>query len=242
MKKCPACGASVKLENLERHVRNQHPRDGVDLSGLITVRERRQVERSAASRHRRTVTPGGRRLALVAAVLIAAIVALVIWNPFRTGVWVGEVAPDFRLTTSDDRPFTLSDTRGAPVLLVFMDCDCPHCENEAKYVLRFVHVNYSGAVQFVSVSVDFYMDSDTPERISAKKEEWHTPWTYVRDEGQRVSSRYGAPPTPLSFVLDPAGKVVWRLEGQAPDGYETYRVALDHALALQPAPPLCGSR
>ena len=30
-KKCPVCGVSVKLENLERHLRNQHPRADVDL-------------------------------------------------------------------------------------------------------------------------------------------------------------------------------------------------------------------
>jgi len=229
MKKCPACGASVKLENLERHVRNQHPREDVDLSATVTETERRQAVRSAAPR-RRKVTPGGFRIVLIVAAIVAIILAVAIINPFRSRVQVGEVAPDFTLTTSTGEVFTLSDTRGTPVLLEFMDVDCGYCQQEAEFVLRFVYANYSGGVRFVSVSADFKDDPDTDERLEQFKERRHTPWTYMRDEGQRVSSRYGAPPTPLAFILDREGVVVERIEGMAPDGYARYAAALDRVL------------
>src|SRR3989304_9699704 len=45
-KKCPVCGVSVKLENLERHVRNQHPRASVDLTSLLSAEERMETTRA----------------------------------------------------------------------------------------------------------------------------------------------------------------------------------------------------
>ena len=42
--KCPVCGVSVKLENLERHVRTQHPRADVDLTQTLTPEQRRELD------------------------------------------------------------------------------------------------------------------------------------------------------------------------------------------------------
>src|SRR3972149_4724491 len=100
MKKCPVCGASVKLENFERHVKNQHPRDNVDLYSAITKEERREVTQVEA-RRRQKVTPGGFRIVLIVAAIVAIILAVAIINPFRYGPGIGQTGPDFRLTTTE---------------------------------------------------------------------------------------------------------------------------------------------
>ena len=43
MKKCPVCGVPVKAENLERHVRNQHPHAEVNPDTLLTEDEKAEV-------------------------------------------------------------------------------------------------------------------------------------------------------------------------------------------------------
>jgi len=55
MKKCPVCGASVKVENLERHVEDKHPRAKVDLSKLVTKEEKEAAKPKKARRARRPV-------------------------------------------------------------------------------------------------------------------------------------------------------------------------------------------
>src|SRR5207247_1459115 len=79
--KCPVCGVSVKLENLERHVTSQHPRAKVDLSRELTDEQRQELvaKRAAARPH---LTRGGRRLILAKTIVIAAILVLILVNPF----------------------------------------------------------------------------------------------------------------------------------------------------------------
>jgi hypothetical protein len=50
MKKCPVCGVSVKLENMERHVKTQHPREEVDLRSLLTEEETVQAKAVKSTR------------------------------------------------------------------------------------------------------------------------------------------------------------------------------------------------
>jgi len=228
MKKCPACGASVKLENLERHVKNQHPRETVDLSKMITKEERRKVVEEE-TRRRRTVTPGGFIIVLIVAAIVALILAVAILNPF--GLGAGSGAPDFRLDDTTGSEIHLNDLRGRPVFLEFMDVDCHFCESEARDVLRFVYDNYSSSVTFISVDVNFVGSQDNVNRINTFKLTYDTPWRYALDVDGEVTRLYGVSSTPTTFILDSTGKIVEKIVGAAPGGYHTYAAALDEALA-----------
>ena len=230
MKKCPVCGASVKLENLERHVKNRHPRDTVDLSSAITKEERRKVTQVEAQR-RQKITPGGFRIVLVVAAIVAIILAVAIINPFNTGPGVNQGAPDFTLTTTEGSTFRLSEALSVqPVLLEFMDVDCEYCQQEAGNVLRYVYQNYSGRVRFLSVDVNFVGAEDDAGRIATFKATYGTPWSYALDDDGKTTRAYGVNSTPTTFIINASGKIVEKIVGAAPGGYTAYQSALDEAL------------
>jgi peroxiredoxin len=220
----------VKLENFEKHGRNQHPREEVDFSTAITKEERRKVVQAEA-RSRRTVTPGGFRIVLVVATIIAIIVAVAIINPFRVGPGVGQIAPDFTLDTTDGSRITLYDLRDQPVLLEFMDVDCPACIAEAD-VLPTVYAAYSGRVHFLSVDVNFVKEPDNAFRINEFRTNHNTLWPYMLDVEGKTTRAFGVDSTPTTFILDAEGKVVQKIVGSAPGGAATYAAALDDALQV----------
>lgn len=225
-KKCPVCGVSVKVENLERHVRNQHPRAQVDREELLTSEERRSVE-DAKSAERPRMTRRGKQLVAVAAIVVVVLFVLLAFNPFRPiGVQVGQQAPNFTLSADNGGSLTLSSLRGKPVLLEFMDVDCHYCQQEAP-VLVTVYQNYSGQVNFLSVDANIIGTVDTMSRIDTFKTSYGTTWTYVLADPATVQT-YGITGTPTTFILDKNGVVVQVIAQEV--GYATFAAALNQAL------------
>ncbi len=206
-KKCPVCGVPVKIENLERHLRNQHPRADVDLEVALTPEERRQSHEATAAA-RPALTQGGKRLIAIVAVVLVIVLAIVILNPFgRVGPGVGQVAPDFTLATSTGGSVTLSSLRGSWVVLVeFMDPDCGACQNEAP-TLASLYANFSARVRFLSVDVDFVGAADSNAKIASFKSTYGTSWDYMLDTTHAVTNAYGVGSTPTTFILDRNGVV-----------------------------------
>ena len=216
MKKCPVCGVSVKVENLQRHVHDQHPRSGVDLDSILTEKEVQEIRRPAGSAPVK-MTRRGKILAVVVALVLVGVVAAVIYNASQNvGLKVGQVAPDFTEPTSDGGSVHLYALRGQPVLLEFMDVDCPHCVNEARDVLRPLYLHYWLGPQ------------DTVPGINTFRTTYSTPWTYALYD-PIVNQAYGITGTPTIYVLDPRGVIVAAYFGET--AYATLAAALDRALA-----------
>jgi peroxiredoxin len=219
MKKCPVCGVSVKVENLERHVKNQHPRDTVDLSQALSE-EDRQTIKEQKSGGRSGLTRGGRRILVAVAVVIAAIVVVAVVLPslIPAPVNVGNPAPNWTLTSTEGVTITLSAWRGYPVLMEFMDVDCPYCQEEAP-VLSSIFPNYSArGVHFVSIDVNFEGQADTPARIATFQSQYNTPWSYCLDPNglSGVAHLYGVSSTPSSFIINKDGTVNAKIIGAQP--------------------------
>jgi peroxiredoxin len=197
-KRCPLCRASVKLENLERHARRAHPGRKVDFG----LREDERDALEAAARRRPTFRRTERLLYPVLAVLVvvAILVVVVVYTPPHGSHEEG-TAPDFALTSSDGRVVRLSDYRGQPILLDFMDTDCHFCQEETSTVLVPLHASYGDRVVFLSVDVSFVGPPDTFEDIKEFKAVYGATWTYVLDDGT-VARKYGVTGTPTTFILD----------------------------------------
>ena len=228
-KKCPVCGATVKVENLERHVRDQHPRSAVDLETVLSAEERDEVRRSNLTA-RPAMSRRGIGIASAVAIVLAALLVLLAFNPFgNVGPNVGQLAPDFTLTQSTGGTFTLSSYRGSVVLVEFMDVDCGFCQQEAPTLASVYSTHASLGVRFVSVDIDFLAASDTADRINAFKQQYGTDWVYVLDSSKSAMRAYGVDSTPTTFILKGDG-VIARIFGSAGVSAETYRAALDAAL------------
>jgi len=66
--------------------------------------------------------------------------------------YAGALAPDFSLTTLDNRTIRLSDLRGRPVLLNFWATWCPHCQGE-NAARQAIHQRYGDQVTVLGVNV-----------------------------------------------------------------------------------------
>lgn len=230
MAKCPVCGVSVKAENLERHLKNRHPREEVDLEEVLTAPERQDLARTGPPR-RPPVTRKGLGIVAVVAVLLAVVLIVATLNPFGgAGPDVGQEAPDFTLPTSTGGSITLSAYRGVPVFLEFMDIDCSFCVQEARDVLPSLYASYNARVRFLSVDINFLGGEDTAARINEFRDTYGTPWVYAMDSDSGVASRFGVSSTPTAFVLDAGGVVTEVLRGAQPAS--AYAEALDRALGI----------
>ncbi len=227
MKKCPVCGVSVKVENLERHVGNQHPRERLEPEQLLTTEERQEVRR-ATTTSRPSMTRRGKLIAVAVAVILVVVVVALAFRS-NVGIGVGQVAPDFTATTSDGATVHLNALRGQPVLLAFMDIDCPHCINEARDVLPYLYQNYSARVTFLSVDVDFpsLPPTDTRDRINAFRTQYQNTWTFALPD-PLITQAYGVSGTPTIYVLDKNGVVVQQFAGES--SYADLSVALNRSL------------
>ena len=228
MKKCPVCGVSVKVENLEKHVRNQHPRAEIDASELLTETERESVDEAAVTRTaaRPSLTKRGKLVIGIAAILLVVVLAVIIVNPFRAGLRPGQVAPDFSVVATDGSGVSLQGLRGKPVLLEFMDVDCPHCVNEAP-VLVSLHSSHSTTVNFLSLDVNFIQPDDSVGKIDAFARNYRTNWTYALVDADLVSL-YAITATPTIYILNASGVIVQVYTGETSFG--TLSSALEQAL------------
>jgi cytochrome oxidase Cu insertion factor (SCO1/SenC/PrrC family) len=227
VKKCPVCGVSVKVENLERHVGNQHPRERLEPEQLLTTEERQDVRRATPASRPAMTRRGKLSAAAVAVILVVVIVALA-FRP-NIGIGPGQVAPDFTATTSDGGTVHLNALRGQPVFLAFMDIDCLHCINEARDVLPILYQDYSARVNFLSVDVDFpsLPPTDTRDRINVFRTQYQNTWPFALPD-PLITQAYGVSGTPTMYVLDRNGVVVQRFAGET--SYADVSVALNRAL------------
>ncbi len=215
MKKCPVCGVSVKAENLERHVKNQHPKEHVDLNETLTEEDRKAIKEQRTG-GRPGLTSGGKRMiaivAVVVAVLLVAIVAYTLVT--SSGPTPGNPAPLFTLTSTDGTTVSLASWKGSPVLIEFMDVDCMYCQQEAP-VLSSLYRNYSSTVKFVSVDINFEGQADTPTRIDSFSTNYNTPWPYCLDPSGTVQSAYKVSSTPTIYIVDKKGDIYREATGTA---------------------------
>lgn len=118
------------------------------------------------------------------------------------GTSVGNLAPDFTLTTATGDTVNLSDYRGTKVMLNFWGTWCPPCRAEMPDMEKFYQehdveilaVNLTPTESAVSDVIDFIDDFGLSFKV-------------LLDEELSVSSQYGIQPVPTSFMIDSYGIV-----------------------------------
>lgn len=126
-------------------------------------------------------------------------------------------APDFTLPDEQGKPFTLSSLygKGKYTVLDFWGMWCGWCVKGIPQ-MKEAYEKYKGRVEFVGV------DCNDTEAVWRKGLEQHAmPWIGVWTGKERsVQTAYGVHAFPTKIVIDPAGQIVRRFEGE---GEEFYR-------------------
>lgn len=128
----------------------------------------------------------------------------------------GQPAPDFEAPDQDGRSFRLSSLKGSPVVLFFYPkADTPGCTIESKGFQTELEEYRSKGVAVVGVSVD---DCDAQKAFARK---YGLAFPLIADTSKKVADRYGVlgpsgTARRVTFLLDPAGKVVEVVAASSP--------------------------
>ena len=129
---------------------------------------------------------------------------------------MGERAPEFRLSATDGKTYSLKDFDAAEVLVVFFTCNhCPYVIGSDEVTRATAEKYKDRGVRFVAInsnSPTTYVEDDFPHMVS-RMEEFRFPWVYVHDASQAVAKAYGALRTPHFFVFDRTRRLVYTGRG-----------------------------
>jgi cytochrome c biogenesis protein CcmG/thiol:disulfide interchange protein DsbE len=147
---------------------------------------------------------GFRLMALLTFGLLVALLGLMGWGLVRAQrgqVQAGQ-APDFTLTTFDNRQVSLKDLRGNVVVVNFWASWCLPCRSEAPYLEKTWRKYKDQGVVFIGIN---YVDTE-PNALAYIKEFDNT---YINgpDLGTRISQAYGIKGVPETFYVGKNGEL-----------------------------------
>jgi len=147
---------------------------------------------------------GFRLVAFLAFGFLFALLGLVGWGLARAqrGQVQSGQAPNFTLTTFDNRQVSLKDLRGKVVILNFWASWCQPCRIEAAYLEQTWRKYKDKGVMFIGVD---YVDTE-PNALAYIKEFYIT-YFNGPDLGTRISQAYGIKGVPETFYIAKNGEL-----------------------------------
>ena len=119
-------------------------------------------------------------------------------------------APQFTLEDMDEEKHSLEDLRGKVILLNFWATWCPPCRREMPSMQR-LYEKYQGR-GLVVVAVNQWEDADHVFAYTGDLNVFPS-FPILFDPESKVSQQYGVKGLPTSFVIDRAGRLVYRAIG-----------------------------
>ncbi len=143
--------------------------------------------------------------------LILFVIGLLTWRVLRDNVSVlhlDELAPDFTLETFQGDTVSLQDFRGQGVVLNFWASWCNPCREEADLLENTWRAEQDNGIAFVGIA---YLDQGPAARRYL--EEFNITYPNGRDKGGDISRRYAVTGVPVTYFVQPDGKIVGKFTG-----------------------------
>lgn len=123
-------------------------------------------------------------------------------------VHVGDLAPDFELTTLDGKPLSLhKDFKGKTTILVFWSFFCFPCQTEMPELQAFLDSNGESA-RVASIALDGpQYDKHLLPYIAEHKLTYPIAYDRETEKFYETAERYGVQGTPTFFILDDAMRI-----------------------------------
>jgi peroxiredoxin len=142
---------------------------------------------------------------------------------------IGDAAPDFSLTGTDSRTYTLKYFKKDMLVIMFT---CNHCPYVKAYESRMIALQeeFKGDTQFVAINSndDENYPEDSYENMIKRAKEKGYNFPYLRDDAQDVAKEYGAQTTPHTFLFDKERRL--RYQGRMDDNWENPGAVREHYL------------
>jgi cytochrome c biogenesis protein CcmG, thiol:disulfide interchange protein DsbE len=123
---------------------------------------------------------------------------------------VGDMAPDFSRADFAGQPLHLADYRGKLVLLNFWASWCGPCLEEMPRFFGWQKDYGARGLQIIGVSMDD--DAASARRLLARRP---APYPMVPGDAKLGDTFGGVLGLPLTYLIDPRGRIVGRYEGNA---------------------------
>lgn len=158
-------------------------------------------------KHRSAIIAG------IVGVAVLGLVAIFALSPDRAeraaaSPVVGQLAPELTGTTMDGADFDIDAHRGRWVVVNFFATWCPPCVEEHPELVAFAEQNV-GRAQLVSVAFDD-TEIDQVEQFFVDN---GGDWPVITAGADGASLDYGVKKLPESFLVDPSGTVVAKING-----------------------------
>jgi len=125
---------------------------------------------------------------------------------------IGQRAPDFCLSGTDGKVYTLKSFSEAQFLVIFFSCNhCPYVTGSDELTRQVAERYAEHGVSFVAINAnaaDRY-EEDSFVHMVERMQEQRFPWVYLYDETQEIARAYGAICTPHFFVFDSARCLIY---------------------------------
>ena len=118
------------------------------------------------------------------------------------GLEIGNIAPDFQLTTLDGEEVSLSDYRGKHVLINFWATWCPPCRAEMPDMEEFYLNN-----DVIVLAVNLTDAEPSVQQVQDFVDEFYLSFPILLDETISVATTYEIHPIPTSFLVDSNGVI-----------------------------------
>lgn len=143
-------------------------------------------------------------------------------------ILVDEPAPAFSAPSSTGGDVVLSNLRGQWVLVNFWASWCEPCREEMPSMRDMARSFNTEELQLVALSLD--TDESAMSRFLIEMGVTPDDFLLARDESGAISARYGTRLLPETWLVDPEGRIVARIQGAidwtSPDVLELFRVLL----------------
>lgn len=137
-------------------------------------------------------------------------------GPLTMAASVGEIAPDFEITTQDGKILRLSEFRGhKPVYLVFWNTWCPYCIKKTPRYTK-LQKQFGDKIEIVAINTTW---DDSPEEMRSFAAHHHVNYSTAFDAGELITDSYDVYNVPTEFIVDINGVIRYR------DGVPKYLAA-----------------
>ena len=124
----------------------------------------------------------------------------------------GAHAPAISATTFSGAHLSLSSLRGRYVFVDFFASWCPPCQAEEQNLVTFNFEQRGAAGRPALLSVDI---EDSVAAGRQFVDQWGAKWPTVPDHAGAIANAYGVGSPPMTFLINPRGRVVTAYTGPA---------------------------